>query len=202
MSRSTGTAAPSSPPRAGASTAPPGAGRGPTRWVFSGGAGNDTFVVSLLFSGHFDGGAGIDTLDLSRIAGPVTISLATGWLAPGAANGTVTFSSVESLIATAGDDVLTGTAGNDRLVGGGGKDTFYGGAGADTMVGNPGTDIYYVDNPGDVVIEVIGGSNEDRIYSSVSYTLPAGVDELSLIGATGKVGTLPTSSGANPRSTR
>ncbi|MEQ1589018.1 MAG: calcium-binding protein [Gallionella sp.] len=65
---------------------------------------------------------------------------------------------------------------------GGYSNTVNGGAGADTMMvtGNSG-DTYYVDNIGDVVIESAGG-NTDTIISSVSYTLSANVENMTLSG--------------------
>ena len=66
-------------------------------------------------------------------------------------------------------DELYGFDGNDSLVGGGGADTLVGGAGADTMDGGEGYDIYYVDNPGDVIVE--GGFPGGLIITSVSYSL-------------------------------
>jgi Ca2+-binding RTX toxin-like protein len=69
-----------------------------------------------------------------------------------------------------------------------GDDTIDGGTGADTMAGGLGNDVYIVDNPGDVVIE---NPNEgtDTIFSSVSYTLPANVENLTLTGLGGFSGT-------------
>ncbi len=55
-----------------------------------------------------------------------------------------------------GSGSVLGTTGNDTLNGSAGNDTVNGGAGADTMIGGAGNDIYYVDHPGDVVIELAG----------------------------------------------
>src|SRR5690606_30704613 len=56
----------------------------------------------------------------------------------------------------AGDDVLRGRGGDDVLAGGAGNDVLDGGAGSDTMTGGTGDDFYYVDNAGDLVIELSG----------------------------------------------
>jgi Ca2+-binding RTX toxin-like protein len=84
-----------------------------------------------------------------------------------------------------GNDTLNGGADADSLVGGAGNDSLDGGAGADTMDGGAGNDIYVVDDAGDTVTEtltiaLLGGI--DTVKSSVSFTLGANVDNLTLTG--------------------
>ncbi len=74
---------------------------------------------------------------------------------------------------------LSGAAGDDTLIGGSEGDTLLGGPGADRMSGGPGDDTYTVDNPGDVVTEQ-PGQGTDSVYSAISYTLPANVENLYL----------------------
>ena len=80
-----------------------------------------------------------------------------------------------------GNDILRGDNGNDYLDGGEGNDKLEGGTGTDTMRGGRGNDTYYVDNAGDTVIEE---RNEgiDTIYTSVTYTAPTNVENLTLTG--------------------
>ncbi len=94
-----------------------------------------------------------------------------------------------------GDDTLTGTGGADRLFGQGGNDTLIGldgddtlngGTGADAMQGGAGNDSYTVDDSGDEAIETVGGVDAgglDRVTASVSFTLGAFVENLSLSGS-------------------
>lgn len=77
--------------------------------------------------------------------------------------------------------VLFGTSGADTLTGRGGNDYLDGGEGADVMRGGKGNDTYVVDNRGDVVTELID-EGFDTVYSLVTYTLPANVDNLVLTG--------------------
>ena len=82
---------------------------------------------------------------------------------------------------------LTGGGGNDTLSGGDGNDTLDGGTGADSMDGGFGNDTYIVDNVGDVAAEVAGGT--DTVLASVSYTLSANLENLTLTGSAAINGT-------------
>ena len=82
---------------------------------------------------------------------------------------------------TAGADTLTGTAARDVIYGLAGNDTINGGTGADTMLGGAGNDIYTVDDVGDVVTE-LANEGTDLVNASVSYTLGANVENLTLTG--------------------
>ena len=85
-----------------------------------------------------------------------------------------------------GNDLLYGEAGNDKITGGAGNDTLDGGAGIDKLAGGMGDDIYYISDlnaagtkAADTVTE---GANQgsDTVISSVSYTLTANVENLTL----------------------
>ena len=87
----------------------------------------------------------------------------------------------DSINGLAGNDSLVGLSGNDSLTGGDGSDVLDGGTGVDTMVGGLGNDTFGVDNQNDVVIEN-AGEGADLIQSSVTYTVSANVENLSLTG--------------------
>ena len=87
-----------------------------------------------------------------------------------------------------GDDQLLGLENNDYLEGNRGDDTLDGGTGADTMLGGQGNDIYIVDNAGDVVREY-ADSGIDIVQSSVTFTLDAQVENLTLTSSSDINGT-------------
>jgi Ca2+-binding RTX toxin-like protein len=115
------------------------------------------------------GSTGNDTVSYAYASAAVTVDLWT--LSHGGEAADDTFGSIENVIGSAYNDVLR-TLGTASVLDGG--------PGADTMEGRAGGDIYYVDNAGDVVIEVAGGgSDEVRIRGLASYTLPDYVERLT-----------------------
>ncbi|MDO4247570.1 MAG: Ig-like domain-containing protein, partial [Neisseria sp.] len=100
---------------------------------------------------------------------------------------------IENLIGSEHADVLTGNnadnniyggAGNDTISGGAGNDHLDGGSGADTLAGGTGNDTYVVDDEQDTVIEAADQGDADHVYSSVTHTLSANLEQLTLIGNT------------------
>jgi Ca2+-binding RTX toxin-like protein len=88
---------------------------------------------------------------------------------------------------TSAGETLTGTSDADVIRAFGGNDLLDGREGADRLEGGTGDDTYYIDNPNDVVIENLG-EGFDAIYTTVSYSLAAGV-ELEWLSAFSAAGT-------------
>ena len=153
--------------------------------ILIGGGGNDTFVV-----GDYRTQV-IETPDSGTAM--VRTSLGIYSMPDNVANLTFTgngkFQAMGNLldnkiVGGSGANRLSGGAGNDTLIGGAGDDVLDGGTGADTMIGGGGNDIFFVDNPGDKVIE-LPNSGTATVYSSVNYTLADNVANLVLMpGAT------------------
>ena len=87
-----------------------------------------------------------------------------------------------------GDDTLDGGSDADRLFGNGGNDTLDGGTGEDKLYGGAGNDIFVVDNIGDATVEV-AGEGTDLVQSSITHTLKANIENLTLTGAAALNGT-------------
>jgi Ca2+-binding RTX toxin-like protein len=87
-----------------------------------------------------------------------------------------------------GNNSLDGGAGNDTIYGGAGNDILEGGTGIDSLIGGSGDDIYVVDSIADVVVELSAEGN-DLVRSSVTYTLQATLENLTLTGAAAINGT-------------
>ncbi|WP_062110969.1 family 16 glycosylhydrolase [Aureimonas sp. AU40] len=149
--------------------------------VLDGGAGADTMA----------GGTGNDTYYVDNAGDKVVEAAGEG---SDCINSSVDYTlpdNVEKLVLTGSalratgndlDNVLHGNALDNILIGGGGNDQLDGKAGADTMIGGTGDDIYYVDNPLDLVIER-PGEGRDTVISSIDITLPANVEQLILTGS-------------------
>ena len=156
---------------------------------FRGGAGNDSVTVGDLtgtaitqntFFANLGGGD--DTLGGSATLTRIVADGGAGndFLSGGSAN--------DSLSGGTGNDTLRGGAGADTLTGGDGDDSLVGGTGIDSMAGGAGNDHYTVDNAADVVIEQ-ANAGIDTVVTSVSYTLPVNVENLTLSGAGNLTGT-------------
>ncbi|CAI8795336.1 serralysin [Pseudomonas sp. IT-232MI5] len=135
--------------------------------LMMGGSGSDTYYVDDAFDFIFDMGAMPN--DVDQVIASIDYTLD---------------SSIENLT-LAGSENLNGTGSekNNVLTGNAGNNTLDGAAGADTMIGGAGNDTYVVDNINDVVIEQIG-EGHDLVRTSISYTLGANVEDLTMFGDT------------------
>ncbi len=131
--------------------------------VLTGGAGNDTYVV----------GAG-DTIVEAAGSGTDIIRADISWTLG---------INVENLVLT-GTAAVNGTGNSlaNTLTGNSAANILNGGAGADRLIGGQGDDTYVVDNVSDQITE---SANEglDTVQSSVTYTLAANVENLTLTGS-------------------
>jgi Ca2+-binding RTX toxin-like protein len=143
---------------------------------------NDIYAPSVHELDDFDGGIGTDTLTFqgARSSG-VAVNLAAQSGSAGDANKD-TYKNFENIIGSRFNDTLTGSAVANRLEGGAGDDTLtdVAGAGPDTLIGGAGNDTYVVSATNTVIDESGGGS--DQVYSSVTYTLSAGIENLFASG--------------------
>ncbi|MDO8310463.1 MAG: calcium-binding protein, partial [Sideroxyarcus sp.] len=88
----------------------------------------------------------------------------------------------------AGDDQLFGDDGDDTLNGDAGDDVLDGGIGNDKLLGGMGNDTYIVDSTADVITEN-ASEGADLVKSSVTVTLAANLENLTLTGTAAINGT-------------
>jgi Ca2+-binding RTX toxin-like protein len=101
-----------------------------------------------------------------------------------------TASLIERVYGGSGNDTIVGNEIDNSLAGGAGDDTLDGGVGADLLQGGSGYDVYLVDNAGDQVIEAATAAGGiDTVKSSLTWTLAAGVENLTLLGSSAIDGT-------------
>jgi len=150
-----------------------------------GGLGDDVYIVdSTIETVTEEIAAGIDTIQSG-----VTYTL-------GANIENLTLTGFTSINGTgnADNNLIIGNGSVNILTGAAGNDTLDGGAGNDTLIGGTGNDTYIVDNSADIVSEA-AFAGTDAVIASVSFTLAANIENLTLTGSTAISGTGNT--GAN-----
>ena len=159
-------------------------GSAPTDATINGTAGNDTLVGTsgrdtinglagndLIREGSggndvVDGGAGTDSIEFKAAAtSSLNVDYASGTIVT--ASGSISFTSIERVVAGNFQDVLNGAAGGQNLAGQGGNDTLWGAGGLDTLWGGSGNDFF--------VFREMGSANADRVSDFAS-----GQDKLEL----------------------
>jgi VCBS repeat-containing protein len=156
--------------------------------TMTGGAGDDTYIVDDVGDTAIEAfNAGIDTV-FSSVSHTLASNVENLTLT-GAGNIDATGNELNNiLVGNTGNNRLYGLAGNDTLTGGIGNDLLDGGAGADTMTGNAGDDTYIVNNASDAVAEN-ADEGIDTVQSTITYTLGANVENLTLTGTASINGT-------------
>ena len=138
-------------------------------WL-SGGLGDDNLY----------GSKGIDWASYNDAESAVTVDIAMGIATGGA--GVDFLQEIENVQGSQYNDTLTGDFNSNTIEGGAGNDLINGGGYSDILIGGLGNDNYVVDDMGDIVTEKLS-EGADKISSSVTYTLPTNVENLSLTGS-------------------
>ena len=174
-----------------------------------GGLGDDTYVVSetgdvvveLAVQGHDLVRTSLDTHTLAVNVEDLVYTGTGNFNGTGnVGNNTLTGGAGDDVLdgGTGGNDTLFGLGGNDILRGGNGDDvldgdlgddTLDGGVGNDTMRGGGGDDTYVVSAAGDSITE-LGNEGTDTVRSAIgTYTLGAGLENLTFTSAAAAFGT-------------
>ncbi|MGO4382119.1 beta strand repeat-containing protein [Pseudoduganella sp. RAF19] len=137
-------------------------------------AGDDTYVVNNLGDTVVEQAeSGHDIVSLQIVGDDITYAL------PSQVEDAEIFGASRiNLVGNALDNRLFGNDANNQMSGGAGDDTLDGFSGADTMAGGDGDDVYFVDQPGDVVVENVSAGTDRVATGLVSYTLGANVEDL------------------------
>jgi len=158
------------------------------------GTGNDgaNLIVGNALANTLDGGAGADTLRGGAGNDTYIVDDVNDSVVESSGEGTDT--EVASVSVTAAANVenvtlggttainATGNARANLIVGNAATNVIDGGAGVDTMKGGAGDDAYVVDTTTDSIVEN-AGEGTDSVSASVSYTLSANVENLTLTGS-------------------
>lgn len=151
----------------------------------AGGDGNDIYKLDNIADSISETGTGTSDTAIVGYATAVAKTLSLGVDFTNIENITITGTGLYSLAGDGNDNILIGNGSANTVTGGAGADTLNGGIGADTMIGGDGNDAYVVDNVGDKVTETTADSvagGVDHVQSSVSFTLGANVENLTLTG--------------------
>jgi len=144
-----------------------------------GGAGDDIYVV--------DNASDLTTENANE-GNDLVQSSVTYSLSPNVERLTLTGTSAINGTGNGDANTLTGNSAVNTLTGGAGNDTLDGGAGGDSLVGGIGDDTYVVDNVADKTVENLG-EGTDLVQSSITWTLIANMENLTLTGTSAINGT-------------
>jgi Ca2+-binding RTX toxin-like protein len=141
--------------------------------LLSGGGGDDEYHIDQYDTVVEQAGGGYDTVVF--------------W----AGSSFTSYTLPDNVEALTGRGILNGNSLDNAIRGADGvTDTIDGGLGADTMTGGSGDDFYYVDNTGDVVVELaqtgsLSYGGNDTVWTTVDYTLASNVERLGAADMSG-----------------
>jgi Ca2+-binding RTX toxin-like protein len=150
-------------------------------------------LIGNALNNRLDGGAGADVMighegnDTYIVDDAGDLAIENGGEGTDHVRATVSFAlgaHIERLSLDGAADINgTGNDLNNLIIGNAGRNVLDGRGGADTMIGRAGDDIYMVDHAGDRVSER-NNEGTDIVHASISFTLGAYVENLTLAGLT------------------
>lgn len=141
--------------------------------TLDGGAGNDSLI----------GGLGNDTYFVDSSSDVITENAAEGTDSVSSTASYILSNNLENLTLTGAIAANgTGNALNNSITGNAADNILDGGAGIDTLAGGLGNDTYLIDSATDLITEN-ASAGTDTVISSVTYTLAANLENLTLAGS-------------------
>jgi uncharacterized delta-60 repeat protein len=137
-----------------------------------GGIGSDTIIGDIGNDIFFVDDAGVVVIELPKQGNDSVFSSVSHTLANNVENLNLSGSSNIDAYGNQGKNVISGNSGDNLLDGG---------ASGDMLVGGLGDDSYVIDNKKDVIFEEFGQGHE-TVYSSISLTMGANIEDLILSG--------------------
>ncbi len=163
----------------------------------TGGSANDSLTGNAA-NNRLDGGAGADSLSgglgndtyIVDNAGDKVIELANQGIDLVQSSVTYTLAANIENLNLSGSAAINGTGNdlNNVINGNAGNNVLDGGKGADTLAGGLGNDTYILDTPQDKIIEMFN-QGLDTVYASITQSLSANVENLTLTGSAAINGT-------------
>jgi Ca2+-binding RTX toxin-like protein len=147
--------------------------------TLTGGLGDDTYIVDV---------AGDKVKELADEGNDTVKASLSYVLGANVENLTLTGTAAINGWGNSLNNTITGNSAANILIGGAGNDVLDGCGGADTLTGGLGDDTYIVDVAWDVVTE-LANEGTDTVKASLSYTLSANVENLTLTGTAAINGT-------------
>ncbi|ESQ73920.1 M10 family metallopeptidase C-terminal domain-containing protein [Asticcacaulis sp. AC402] len=132
---------------------------------YLGQGGDDVISGGFLYGDTWDGGAGVDTADLTLHDYSATVNLGVGTYTT--INGTLNILNFENFNAGGQNDIIVGTSAANVINAGAGNDDIDAGGGADTINGDAGDDYIHASFAGTKVYN--GGAGNDTVGGNFSY---------------------------------
>jgi Ca2+-binding RTX toxin-like protein len=147
--------------------------------LINGGGGDDVLAGGLGFDTYYVGSVGDRVVEQAGQGTDRVLAWVSYRLTANVENLILQGATGLTGIGNAASNIIKGNAGNNLLDGG---------AGNDMLIGGRGDDIYRVDSAGDRV-EEMANEGTDRVWASVSFTLGAHLEDLTLTGVANIRGT-------------
>lgn len=155
--------------------------------VVAAGSGDDRILATKNDGfDRYDGGAGVDTLDLSGTSARAVVNLGgffdriQGGFAAGAQIGVDRLTSIENVVGSSADDFVIGSGASNLLAGGDGADSLNARGGDDRVWGQAGNDVMWGGEGADAFLFYRDLNNKVNIGHDTIKDFESGIDRLEI----------------------